>query len=58
MLVIEFNSAIESDVDGLIKYTEEEAKQKHLGTTKAVYDGGDTNIALDLIKEALKNFGK
>ncbi len=57
-LVVELNAEVSSDVDGITKYTEEEAKQKHLGTTKAIYDGGDTAVALKLIKEALKNFGK
>ncbi|MDF2615475.1 MAG: hypothetical protein K0Q47_130 [Sedimentibacter sp.] len=58
VLVVEFNAEVESDVDGLTKYTEEQAKQKHLGTTKAVYDGGDTKVVTKLVKEALKNFGK
>lgn len=57
-LVVEFNASIDTDGDNITKYTEEEAKAKHLGTTKAIYDGGDTKIAMKLAKEALKNFGK
>jgi len=58
VLVVELNADVNSDADGLIKYTEEEAKNKHLGTVKAIYSGGDTKVALKLIKEALKNFEK
>lgn len=50
---IELNNVIEAEVDGLVKFTEEEAKIKHLGSVRAVYTLGDEETALALIKEVI-----
>ena len=49
---IEFNEALETDDDNVRKYTEEEAKAKHLGTVRAIYGFGDLDTALSLVKQA------
>jgi hypothetical protein len=53
-LSIEFNVEIKSDNDNLKKYTEEEAKERHLGSTRAIYTLGYVATAIKLVKEALK----
>lgn len=52
-LSIEFNVDIKSEDENLKKYTEEEAKARHLGSTRAIYTLGDVDFAIKLVKEAL-----
>jgi hypothetical protein len=53
-LSIEFNVELKSNDDSLVKYTEEEAKAKHLGSTRAIYALGELKTAIKLVKEAHK----
>jgi hypothetical protein len=49
---IEFNESLQTDDDNVRKYTEDEAKAKHLGTVRAIYSFGDLDTALSLVKQA------
>lgn len=53
-LSIEFNVDLKSENENLKKYTAEEAKERHLGSTRAIYALGDIVLAVKLVKEALK----
>jgi hypothetical protein len=55
-LSVEFNVEVESKDENLTAYTEEEAKAKHLGSTRAIYTLGETDVALKLVKKAFKTF--
>lgn len=50
-IILEFNVKIDSNVDGFIKYTEEEAKAKHLGKMTSMYNGNSFEDAISLIKK-------
>lgn len=54
---VEFNVIMTGEDENLTKYTIEEAKAKHLGSTTAIYALGDIATATNLIKEAIKTFG-
>lgn len=49
---IELNEEIDNDDENIRKYTEADAKAKHLGTVRAIYSFGDLDTALLLIQEA------
>ena len=50
-VVVEFNVELKKDVDGLVRYSEEEAKAKHFGSVKSIYSGESVEDVLKLIKE-------
>ena len=53
-IVVEFNVDLKSNVDGLVRYSPEEAKAKHFGSIKSIYSGDNMENALKLIKEAIR----
>lgn len=55
---IEFNVELETEDDNIKRYTEQEAKEKHLGTVRAIYSFGDLETAVVLVKEAYDLFDK
>lgn len=53
---IEFNVEVDSNVPGMITYTKEEAKEKHMGTCRWIYTGGDMELVKKLVKQAVERF--
>lgn len=53
---IEFNVEVDSHVPGMVTYTPEEAKEKHMGTCRWVYSGGDIEVVKKLVKQAVEGF--
>lgn len=54
-LRIEFNVPV-SNVEGLTILTEQEAKEKHMGTCRWIYSGDDIETVALLIEEAIEGF--
>lgn len=55
-LRIEFNVEVDSKVTGMICYTKDEAKAKHMGTCQWVYSGSDVDTVKALVSQAIKGF--
>ncbi|MBZ4649238.1 hypothetical protein [Thermosipho sp. (in: thermotogales)] len=52
---IEFNVHV-SSVEGMKILTDEEAKEKHMGTAKWIYSGNDFKVIEKLVLEAIENY--
>lgn len=55
-IVIEFNVELPVEDENLTKFTEDEAKKKHLGSVRGMFIVKDENKAVKLIKQAVKLF--
>jgi hypothetical protein len=55
-LRIEFNVEVDKEVPGMTYYTKEQAKEKHMGTCRWIYSGGDMEVVKNLVKQAIEGF--
>jgi hypothetical protein len=53
---IEFNVEVNKDITGMTYYTKEQAKEKHMGTCRWIYSGGDMEVVKELVKQAISGF--